>query len=160
VACVSRSSLAYRGTVQLRGVSKHAKNKIPMGVLRCQSKKHIEMVCDYAYLHVLRRIHMAGRGGGILFDMSHTLTGKEKLIWRIRRIRGQVEAVERALNEEQDCSDLLQLITAARGAMSSLIVEVLEGHIREHVLDPKQKLDSEHTSAAEELIDVLRSYLK
>ena len=92
--------------------------------------------------------------------MAHTLTGKEKLIWRVRRIRGQVEAVERALNDEQDCSDLLQLITAARGAMSSLIVEVLEGHIREHVLDPKQKPDSEHTAAAEELIDVLRSYLK
>jgi len=55
---------------------------------------------------------------------------------------------------------LLQLITAARGAMSSLIVEVLEGHIREHVLDPKQKPDSEHTDAAEELIDVLRSCLK
>jgi len=92
--------------------------------------------------------------------MAHTLSDKEKLIWRIRRIRGQVEAVERALNDEKDCSDLLQLITAARGAMSSLIVEVLEGHIREHVLDPKQKPDSEHSAAAEELIDVLRSYLK
>ena len=93
--------------------------------------------------------------------MAQTLTDKEKLIWRVRHIRGQVEAVERALNnEEQDCSDLLQLITAARGAMNSLIVEVLEGHIREHVLDPKQKPDSEHIAAAEELIDVLRSYLK
>ena len=79
--------------------------------------------------------------------MSHTLTDKEKLIWRVRRIRGQVEAVERALNEETDCSDVLQLITAARGAMNSLIVEVLEGHIREHVLDPKQKPDSEHISS-------------
>jgi DNA-binding FrmR family transcriptional regulator len=92
--------------------------------------------------------------------MSPTLNDKEKLIWRVRRIRGQVEAVERALNGEQDCSDVLQLITAARGAMNSLIIEVLEGHIREHVLDPKQKPDSEHVEAAEELIDVLRSYLK
>ncbi len=92
--------------------------------------------------------------------MSHTLSDKEKLIWRVRRIRGQVEAVERALSEEQDCSDILQLITAARGAMNSLIIEVLEGHIREHILDPKQKPDSIHVAAAEELIDVLRSYLK
>jgi len=92
--------------------------------------------------------------------MAHTLNEKEKLVWRVRRIRGQVEAVERALTEEQDCSEILQLITAARGAMNSLIVEVLEGHIREHVLDPKQKPDSQHVSAAEELIDVLRSYLK
>lgn len=92
--------------------------------------------------------------------MADPLSSKEKLIWRVRRIRGQVEAVERALNEEQDCSELLQLITAARGAMSSLIVEVLEGHIREHVLDPKQGPDSQHVAAAEELIDVLRSYLK
>jgi DNA-binding FrmR family transcriptional regulator len=92
--------------------------------------------------------------------MSHTLNDKEKLVWRIRRIRGQVEAVERALNEEQECSDILQLITAARGAMSSLIVEVLEGHIREYVVDPKQKPDSQHVLAVEELIDVLRSYLR
>ncbi len=92
--------------------------------------------------------------------MSHTLSDKEKLIWRVRRIRGQVEAVERALSEEQDCSDILQLITAGRGAMNSLIIEVLEGHIREHVLDPKQKPDSIHVEAAEELIDVLKSYLK
>jgi DNA-binding FrmR family transcriptional regulator len=92
--------------------------------------------------------------------MSHTLNDKDKLIWRIRRIRGQVEAVERAVNEGQDCSDLLQLVTAARGAMTSLIVEILEGHIREHVLDPKQDPGSPHVVAAEELIDVLRSYLK
>jgi DNA-binding FrmR family transcriptional regulator len=92
--------------------------------------------------------------------MTGPLSNNEKLIWRVRRIRGQIEAVERAINEEQDCSDLLQLITAARGAMSSLIVEILEGHIREHVLDPRQKPDSQHVVAAEELIDVLRSYLK
>lgn len=92
--------------------------------------------------------------------MAHTIKDKDKLIWRIRRIRGQVEAVERALSAEQDCSDVLQLITAARGAMNSLIVEVLQAHIREHVLDPGQDPDSEHTVAAEELIDVLRSYLK
>lgn len=88
-----------------------------------------------------------------------TLHDNEKLIWRVRRIRGQIEAVERALHENPDCSDLLQLITAARGAMNSLMVEILEGHIREHLLVPKQKTAAQH-AAAEELIDVLRSYLK
>jgi len=92
--------------------------------------------------------------------MTDALSDKEKLVWRVRRIRGQVEAVERALNEEQDCSDLLQLITAARGAMNSLIIEILEGHIREHLLDPTHQRDSQRVAATEELIDVLRSYLK
>jgi DNA-binding FrmR family transcriptional regulator len=59
---------------------------------------------------------------------SRTLADKEKRVWRVRRICGQVEAVAHALNEEQDCSDVLQLITAAHGAMNSLIIEVLEGH--------------------------------
>ena len=91
--------------------------------------------------------------------MSHTSKDKEKLIMRARRIRGQVEALERALDSEQNCADILQLITGARGAMNSLMAELLEGHIRFHVLDPKQK-NAEQVEAAEDLIDVVRSYLK
>ena len=66
--------------------------------------------------------------------MAHTIREKAKLVQRVRRIRGQIEAVERALVAEQDCSDVLQLIAAARGAMNSLMAEVLEGQIgRAHV---------------------------
>ena len=90
----------------------------------------------------------------------HTVQEKPKLILRTRRIKGQIAAIERALDNDQDCSDLLQLITAARGAMNGLMAELLEGHIRFHVLDPQQKATSEQLLAADELIDVVRSYLK
>jgi len=90
----------------------------------------------------------------------HTVQEKPKLILRTRRIKGQIAAIERALENDQDCSDLLQLITAARGAMNGLMAELLEGHIRFHVLDPQQKATSEQLLAADELIDVVRSYLK
>lgn len=92
--------------------------------------------------------------------MAHILQDQAKLIQRVRRIRGQVEALERAISNEQDCSAVLQLITSAQGAMNGLMVEVLEGHIRCHVLDPKEKPNSERAQAAEELIAVVRSYLK
>jgi len=92
--------------------------------------------------------------------MAHTIKEKEKLILRVRRIRGQMEAVERALTSEQDCSDILQLITAARGAMNGLMAELLEDHVRFHVLDPKRKPTSEQSLAADELVDIVKAYLK
>jgi FrmR/RcnR family transcriptional regulator, repressor of frmRAB operon len=92
--------------------------------------------------------------------MAHTIKEKEKLILRVRRIRGQIEAVERALTHEQDCSDILQLITAARGAMNGLMAELLEDHVRFHVLDPKRKPTSEQALAADELVDIVKAYLK
>jgi DNA-binding FrmR family transcriptional regulator len=90
----------------------------------------------------------------------HTVEEKPKLILRIKRIKGQIAAIERALEADEDCSDLLQLITAARGAMNGLMAELLEGHVRFHVIDPKQKITSEQALAADELIDIVRSYLK
>ena len=92
--------------------------------------------------------------------MAHTIREKAKLVQRVRRIRGQIEAIERALVAEQECSDVLQLIAAARGAMNSLMAEVLEGHIRFHVLDAKHKGGSKRAVGAQDLIDVVRSYLK
>lgn len=92
--------------------------------------------------------------------MAHTIQEKKKLILRVRRIRGQIEAVERALTSEQDCSDILQLITAARGAMNGLMAELLEDHVRFHVLDPKRKPTSGQALAADELVDIVKAYLK
>jgi DNA-binding FrmR family transcriptional regulator len=79
---------------------------------------------------------------------------------RVRRIRGQVEALERAVEAEQDCGQILHLISACRGAINGLMAELVEGHIRHHVIDPRRARDSEQTQAAEELIDVVRTYLK
>jgi DNA-binding FrmR family transcriptional regulator len=90
----------------------------------------------------------------------HTVEQKPKLILRVRRIKGQIAAIERALDNDEDCSDLLQLITAARGAMNGLMAELLEGHIRFHVLDQKKNPTTEQALAADELIDVIRSYLR
>ena len=92
--------------------------------------------------------------------MSHTVREKVKLLNRVRRIRGQIEAVERALEQEIGCSDVLQLIAGARGAINSLMAEVIEDHVRVHVIDPENEPDIERAHAVEELIDVVRSYLK
>lgn len=92
--------------------------------------------------------------------MSHAQKNREKLIARARRIRGQVEALERALAEEQECADILRLITSARGAMNGLMVELLEDQIRFHLLDPTRKPSEGQTVAADELIETIRSYLK
>jgi DNA-binding FrmR family transcriptional regulator len=89
--------------------------------------------------------------------MSHTIREKEKLLQRVRRVRGQVEAVERALENEHPCSDVLRLIAATRGGMNSLMAEVLEDHIRCHI---EIKPGSKAGSATEELIDIVRAYLK
>jgi FrmR/RcnR family transcriptional regulator, repressor of frmRAB operon len=93
-------------------------------------------------------------------NMSHAPKDKEKLIVRARRIRGQVEAVERALTEEQECGDILQLIASARGAMNSLMVELLEDQIRFHVLDPNRKPSSTQATAADGLVETIKSYLR
>jgi DNA-binding FrmR family transcriptional regulator len=94
------------------------------------------------------------------FHVSHTIREKTKLLNRVRRIRGQVDAVERALEQEIGCADVLQLIAGARGAINGLMAEVMEDHIRMHVVDPAWQRDTTHSHAAEELIDVVRSYLK
>ena len=92
--------------------------------------------------------------------MSHTTEHKKELLLRAKRIQGQVEALVRALSEERDCSEVLQVMSAARGAMNSLMAELLEGHIRSHVLDGKQKPTSKQVAAADEVIGMVKSYLK
>ena len=92
--------------------------------------------------------------------MSHISREKPKLLARVRRIRGQVEALERGLEAEQGCAEVLHQIAAIRGAINGLMAEVLEDHVRTHIADPAIKSDAERTQGADELISVLRSYLK
>lgn len=92
--------------------------------------------------------------------MAHTIQEKKKLLNRVRRIRGQVEAIERDLEREAACSDTLHAIAACRGAMDALMAEVIEGHIRFHVIDPKRNPTGEQSRAAEDLIDALKAYLR
>ncbi|WP_151638616.1 MULTISPECIES: metal/formaldehyde-sensitive transcriptional repressor [Noviherbaspirillum] len=92
--------------------------------------------------------------------MAHTSREKTKLLNRVRRIRGQIEAVERALEGEAGCSEVLQLLAATRGAMNGLMAEVIEDHIREHVASPAIESDAERAKGADELVEVVRTYLK
>jgi DNA-binding FrmR family transcriptional regulator len=68
--------------------------------------------------------------------MAHLAANKQQLINRVRRIAGQVEAIERALTEDADCSVTLQRVAAARGAINGLLDEIVEDHLREHVARP------------------------
>jgi FrmR/RcnR family transcriptional regulator, repressor of frmRAB operon len=92
--------------------------------------------------------------------MGHTSKEKEKLLNRVRRLRGQVEALERAVDQEKGCADVLHLLVTARGAINSLMAEIIENHIREHVIDPAREPTSSRTKGAEELIEVVQAYLK
>jgi DNA-binding FrmR family transcriptional regulator len=93
-----------------------------------------------------------------LATMTHTVREKSKLLGRVRRIRGQVEAIERALDEEIGCADVLQLIASVRGAINGLMAEVMEDHVRGHILAAEN--DAQRRHGSEELLDVIRAYLK
>jgi len=91
--------------------------------------------------------------------MAHTIQSKKKLIARVRRIRGQADALERALDQETECGAILQQIAAIRGAVNGLMAEVLEGHIREH-LGAEGVSAEQRGEDVEEVVGALRSYLK
>jgi DNA-binding FrmR family transcriptional regulator len=92
--------------------------------------------------------------------MAHTAEEKKKLLHRVRRIIGQVAAIEKALDQEAECSDVLHNISACRGAMDALMAEVIEGHIRYHILAPNGNATDEQMHAADDLVSALRAYLK
>ncbi|MFI4868215.1 MAG: metal/formaldehyde-sensitive transcriptional repressor [Steroidobacterales bacterium] len=92
--------------------------------------------------------------------MSHTAREKQKLLARIRRIRGQVEAIERALEAEAGCETVMHLIAGVRGATSGLMAEVLEDHVRTHLVDAERKRGAPGTGAADQLVEAVHAYLK
>jgi DNA-binding FrmR family transcriptional regulator len=80
------------------------------------------------------------------------------MLSRVRRIRGQVEAIERALDGGGECEDILQLVASCRGALNGLMAELIEGHVRFHVLLPGKKTAPSQMEAADELIAVVQRY--
>ena len=92
--------------------------------------------------------------------MAHTIREKHKLLARVRRIRGQVEAIERALDGEAGCEQVMHLIAGARGAMTGLMAEVVEDHVRMHLVDTEKHPDALNGDATEELLAIIRTYLK
>ena len=92
--------------------------------------------------------------------VNHTISEKQKLLNRVRRIRGQVEAIERALDGEAGCAQVMHQIAGCRGAINSLLVEVVEDHIRTHLVDPARNPDALDADAAAQLIEVVHSYFR
>lgn len=90
--------------------------------------------------------------------MAHTHHGKDKLLARIRRLKGQMEAVERALEGGQPCGEVLQLLASIRGALSGLTVELMQEHLTEHVVAAEN--EAERQIAAQELSEALRTYMR
>ncbi len=91
--------------------------------------------------------------------MSHVAKEKQKLLNRLRRLKGQLEAIERAIEEDRECARVLQQATACRGALDGFIGEVIEDHIREHMIDTAAPREDPRTLAAEELIEIVHAYI-
>ena len=90
--------------------------------------------------------------------MSHVTHDRKKLLARVRRLRGQVEALEKALAGEPECMATLTQIAAIRGATQGLMLEVLDGHLREHVAVERNATKREAEIANVQAL--LRSYFK
>jgi DNA-binding FrmR family transcriptional regulator len=92
--------------------------------------------------------------------VSHTIEHKDKLLARARRLRGQIEAVERALEKEAGCEKVMHLLASARAAMAGLMAEVVEDHVLTHLVDRERHPDAFNAKAAEDLLGVVRTYMK
>ena len=84
---------------------------------------------------------------------------KQKLLSRIRRLGGQIEAAERSITSGDECADILMLLAAIRGGVNSLMAEILEDHIRLHITQPN-RADESPEELTEDLIGLVRAYLK
>jgi DNA-binding FrmR family transcriptional regulator len=84
---------------------------------------------------------------------------QQKLVARIKRIRGQVDSIERSLTGGDDCAEILMLLANVRGGINSLMAEVLEDHVRLHLLSPERSTANPN-ELAEDMIELVRAYLK
>lgn len=90
--------------------------------------------------------------------MAHLSRDKSKILARVRRLKGQLEAVERAIEADSECGAILHLVAAVRGAASSLTAELLEEHLLHHVTEVEDA--SARRRGAEELVTAFRTYMK
>ena len=100
--------------------------------------------------------------------MPHSIEDKKRAITRLRRIKGQAEALERAVADGVQCGPLLQQLAAIRGAINGLMADVLEGHLLESfghadcsITYIKTNPDHERIhDTIDEAVTLIRSYLK
>ena len=93
-------------------------------------------------------------------QMAHTIEHKKKPLNRVHRIMGQVAAIEKTLEQEGECSEVLHNIAGCRGAMDALMAEVIDGHIRRHIFSPDGRAMAKQKRAADDLVAALHAYLK
>ena len=91
--------------------------------------------------------------------MGHISANKDSLIKRVKRIAGQLQAVEKALETDADCAKTLHLVAATRGAINGLMEEIIEEHARAHVAAPSLS-DEARNQGVEELLEAIRRYSK
>lgn len=91
--------------------------------------------------------------------MPHTPEEKKRVLARVRRVRGQLDALEAALEEGADCGPVLQQIAAIRGAVNGLMAGVLESHLREEFTNMADTTDTQRASI-DGVISMVRTYLK
>ncbi|TFY86636.1 metal/formaldehyde-sensitive transcriptional repressor [Pseudomonas nabeulensis] len=91
--------------------------------------------------------------------MGHVSANKDSLIKRVKRIAGQIQAVEKALESDADCAKTLHLVAATRGAINGLMEEIIEDHARAHVADPSLS-EEQRNQGVEELLEAIRRYSK
>jgi DNA-binding FrmR family transcriptional regulator len=91
--------------------------------------------------------------------LHETSKEKQKLLCRIRRLGGQITAVERGVTDGDECADILMQLAAIRGGVNSLMAEILEDHIRLHITHPERRTQSPD-ELTEDLISLVRVYLK
>ncbi len=91
--------------------------------------------------------------------MAHLIDDKADLLKRVRRIAGQVQAIERNLEGDADCAKTLHLVAATRGAINGLLDQIIEAHAREHVAHPDLS-DENRAQGLEELLEAIRRYSK
>lgn len=90
--------------------------------------------------------------------MGHTVRDKSKILARVNRITGQLKAFSKAIETEQDCYTVMQLLSSCRGALNGLMGDVVNGHIREHIVQAEnRKLSSK---SGEELVEIMKSFWK
>ena len=90
--------------------------------------------------------------------MPHTIKEKNKILGRVNRIKGQLEAFAKAIESEQDYYQVMQLLSSCRGALNGLMGEVVGSHIREHIVEAENKKMA--TDSGEELIEIMNSFWK
>jgi FrmR/RcnR family transcriptional regulator, repressor of rcnA expression len=88
--------------------------------------------------------------------MSHTSREKLDLVNRTKKVIGQLDSVLKALNDDEQCAEILHRLSAARGAINSLMGELMEDHILNHM--PRNSKSA--GEAAEDMIQIVRTYLK